>query len=65
MTPNDLKEARNKLGLSAAKLGKLIRVDPVTVRRWEMSADKKSHRSIPGPVAVLMEWLAYGKKPKL
>ena len=63
MTPEAFKAARHKLGLSTNKLGKIMRVDPTTVRRWEMSPEKTSHRSIPGPVVVLIEWLG-GKPPK-
>ena len=64
-TPEGFKAARRKLGLSTRQLSEVIRTDPTTVRRWEMSPDKISHRSIPGPVAVLMDWLCYGKKPEL
>lgn len=65
-TPEEsFKAARRKLGLSTAQLGKVIRVNPATVRRWEMDPKYNSHRAIPGPVAVLLDWLADGIKPKL
>ena len=63
-TPEGFKAARHKLGLSTRQLGDVMRADPTTVRRWEMSDDKTSHRTIPGPVAVLLDWLI-GNKPKL
>jgi transcriptional regulator with XRE-family HTH domain len=50
-TPEQLKEARQKLGLSAENLARVLRVeDGRTVRRWEAG-----ERAIPGPVTVIME----------
>lgn len=61
MTAAQFKEARRKLGLSAQKLADLIGVaDGRTIRRWEAG-----EAVIFGPVAKLMNWLAYGVKPKL
>jgi DNA-binding transcriptional regulator YiaG len=51
MTPDELKSARQTLGLSAEGFAKLIRVESGrTVRRWEAG-----DRDIPGPVTVLIE----------
>jgi DNA-binding transcriptional regulator YiaG len=51
MTPEALKSARNRLGLSAEAFARMVRVESGrTVRRWE-SGD----RAIPGPVAVIVE----------
>lgn len=61
MNRHEFKEARHKLGLSAAKLAKLFQVSSGrTVRRWEAG-----DRDIPGPATVLMRWLITGQKPKL
>ena len=61
MTPSEFKEARNSLNLSAADLARLFQIGSGrTIRRWE---DGK--QEVPGPVQVLMEWYAWGKKPKL
>lgn len=55
MTPEQLREARRKLGLSAAKLAEVLRLGrggDRTVRRWE-----SNERSIPGPVEVAIGYL--------
>lgn len=54
MTPDEFKEARRKLGLSAQGMAAALGVaDGRTVRRWE--ADD---RDIPGPVIALLRiWL--------
>jgi len=53
MTPDELKDARKALGLSAEKFAKMVRIESGrTVRRWE-SGD----RDIPGPVVVIVEAL--------
>lgn len=50
MTPDDLKSARNALGLSTEGFARLVDVESGrTVRRWEAG-----DRSIPGPVSVLV-----------
>jgi len=50
-TPEQLKAARQALGLSAESLARVLRVeDGRTVRRWEAG-----EREIPGPVIVIME----------
>lgn len=58
MTPDALKSARARLGLTQAGLGELLRCDGRTVRRWEAG-----DREIPGPVAVLVEALLSGWRP--
>lgn len=35
MTPTDFAQARRTLGLSAPQLGRVLGVDPRTIRRWE------------------------------
>jgi DNA-binding transcriptional regulator YiaG len=53
MTPAELKAGRHELGLSAAQLGKALRLGADggrTVRRWEAG-----DRAIPGPVEIVVE----------
>jgi DNA-binding transcriptional regulator YiaG len=55
MTPDELREARRKLGLSTAGLAKVLRLGSGgarTVRRWE-SGDS----GIPGPAQVAIEFM--------
>ncbi len=50
MTPQQLKDARQALSLSAEGFARLVRVESGrTVRRWEAG-----ERDIPGPVEVLV-----------
>ena len=50
MLPEELKTARNALGLSAEGFAKLVQVESGrTVRRWEAG-----ERDIPGPVVVIV-----------
>lgn len=53
MTPAELREARQTLGLSAARFAAAVGVaDGRTVRRWEAG-----DREIPGSVAILVRLL--------
>ncbi len=55
MTPEQLREARQALGMSAAKLAEALRLGrggDRTVRRWEAG-----DRAIPGPVEVAVAYL--------
>ena len=61
MTPDEFREARHKLGLSATKMARLLGLsDGRTIRRYE--ADEIE---ISGPVERLTRWLAFDQKPKL
>lgn len=51
MTPAEIKEARQKLGLSAPQLAALLDTDPQTIRRMEQSETAKTFRS-PAPRMV-------------
>lgn len=53
LTPEDLKAARSRLGLSAAKFARVVKVQSGrTVQKWE------GHEcDIPGPVKVLVDLL--------
>lgn len=55
MTPDQLKEARRKLGLSTAGLARVLRLGAGgarTVRRWE-----SGESGIPGPAQVAIEFM--------
>mgnify|MGYP000176535539 CR=1 FL=1 len=61
MTPADFKEARRKLGLSAAALGHILNTDPRTIRRWESDDDPRPVNPI---AARAMQWMLDGFRPK-
>lgn len=48
MTPAELKQARQSLGLSVADLARLLETDPQTVRRMEQSEAASTFRK-PAP----------------
>ena len=52
MTPDELREARRKLGLGTPGLGKALETDPRTIRRWE-----EGRHPIPGLAAVAIRLL--------
>lgn len=51
MTPSEIREARQKLGLSASQLAAMLDTDPQTIRRMEQSETAKTFRS-PAPRMV-------------
>jgi len=53
MTPAEIRTARHSLGMTVKQFGHALSVAPQTVRRWEMDADKKSHRT-PSPQTVML-----------
>lgn len=62
MTPAEFKQARQSLGLSAARLGKILNTDPRTVRKWEAETGNSSRP--PNPIACrVLEWLIDGYRP--
>lgn len=52
MTPHEMKQIRAQLGISQAALGRLLRLDVRTIRRYEAGS-----RTPPGPVVLLYELL--------
>ena len=63
MTPAEIKEARQKLGLSVAQLATMIDTDPLSVRRMEGNPEAKTHR-LPAPRMVrLIEAYLSGYRP--
>ena len=58
MTPQEFKEARRTLGLSASKLAQALKVsDGRTIRRWEAG-----DRDIPGPAIVAINFMLKAKR---
>ena len=51
MTPEEIKEARQKLGLSSHQLASLLETDPQTIRRMEQSETANTFRK-PAPRMV-------------
>ena len=63
MAPAEFKEARQKLGLSQAQLGRILNTAPQTIRKWEMGPDCSTSRP-PNPIAVeAMRWFLDGFRP--
>ena len=61
MTPDDLKKARKRLGLSQSGLAEALRMGANggrTVRRWELG-----EIPVTGPASVAVELLAKANKP--
>lgn len=64
MTPTDFAQARRTLGLSASQLGRVLGVDPRTIRRWEADPATTGTARPPHPTACrAVEWLLAGWRP--
>lgn len=60
MTPSEFKQARVTLGLSHAKLGRILNTNPRTVRYWEDDSGKRP----PNPIACrIVQWMLAGELP--
>jgi DNA-binding transcriptional regulator YiaG len=63
MSPAQFKEARHRLGLSAAQLAHILNTDPRTIRKWEADETTNSARD-PNPVAArVVQWMLDGYRP--
>lgn len=63
MTPYEFKSARRKLGLTQAQLGVILDTVPQTIRKWEMSEDRSTARSVNPVAARVMQWMLAGYRP--
>ena len=63
MTPTELKEARQSLGLSVRQMAELLETDPQSVRRMEMSHERSTHRFPPPRVERLIRAYLDGYRP--
>jgi len=53
---NQFKTLRIKAGLSVNQAARLLSVDSVSVRRWEMETDKGSSRNAPPLALKVLYW---------
>lgn len=63
MDPDEIKQARRKLGLTQAELAHVLGLSPVTLRRYEMHPDTNSARPVHPTVARALRWLLAGYRP--
>ena len=63
MTPTQLKNARERLGLTQAQLGRLLDTDGQTVRRMEMPPDASTHRKPAARMVRLLQAYLAGYRP--
>lgn len=63
MTPAEIKEARQKLGLSAHQLAALLETDPQTIRRMEQSETASTFRKPAPRMSRLIRAYLAGYRP--
>jgi DNA-binding transcriptional regulator YiaG len=57
----EFRSARRKLGLSVNQLADILDTNTVTIRRWEMAAERGTARA-PNPIACqVLRWLHDGQ----
>lgn len=60
MTPKEFRDARQSLGLSQSELGRVLGVNPRTVRKWEHDNGTRP----PNPIACrVVLWMLKGVQP--
>jgi DNA-binding transcriptional regulator YiaG len=62
MTPDQLTATREKLGMTKTELARELRVEWLTVHRWELPLDHKENRGIPNMVEAFLERLLKEKR---
>lgn len=63
MTPYEIKEARQSLGLSVSQMAAMLETDRQTIRRMEMSADASTAREPAGRMVRLIRLYLDGARP--
>lgn len=63
MTPDEIRSARQKLGLTQAQLGALLDTDGQTVRRMEMPKNASTHRKPAARMVRLIRAYLDGYRP--
>lgn len=63
MNQNEIKDARQRLGLSVADLGRLLDTDPQSVRRWEADETTSTSRRPPPRAVRLIRAYLDGHRP--
>jgi transcriptional regulator with XRE-family HTH domain len=58
------KDARRKLGLSVNQMACMLGVQPLQIRRMELSPGKTTYRAVQGPTARLMAAYLDGYRPR-
>lgn len=64
MTHDELRAAREKLGLTETEMATLLDVDVSSVQKWERDPTKPSHRPAPARVDRLMTAYLSGYRPE-
>lgn len=64
MSAKEFKTIRSKLELTSAQLARLLKVNPVTVRRYQVDDTLEGNRSVPIDVAARMREFVNGYRPK-
>ena len=63
MTPAEIREARQSLGLTAEQMARLMETTAGAVYRWEMAGDQSSARSLPARAERLLQAYLAGYRP--
>lgn len=63
MNHEQVKRARQALGLSVAGMAAMLDTDPQSVRRWEMPPDRSTSRDLPPRAARLIRAYLNGFRP--
>ena len=63
MTPDQIREARQNLGLSVQQFAALLDTDAQTVRRWQMDESTSTHRALPPRAQRLISAYLTGYRP--
>jgi DNA-binding transcriptional regulator YiaG len=61
----NMKQARQKLGLSLSEFAELHQVSVLAVRRWEYPVGSSGHREPSGSAVAFTQALLTGKLPEL
>ena len=64
MTPDEIKKARHKLGLSVAQLAAMLETDPQTIRRMEQREDANTSRAPAVRMVRLLRAYLDGYRPR-
>lgn len=64
MTPDQIRRARSKLGLTQKQFAEMLDTDPTTARRMEMQPDTKTHRQPPARAVRLIQAYLDGYRPR-
>jgi predicted transcriptional regulator len=63
MTPDEIKQTRNDLGLTQSELGQMLDTDGLSIRRMEMHESASTSRKPPPRMVRLLKAYASGYRP--